>query len=52
MPLGMEVGLVPGDIVLDRDLPPPKRGTAAANAWPMSIVAKWLNASGYHLVWR
>jgi len=26
MPLGTEVGLVPGDIVLDGDLAPPKRG--------------------------
>jgi len=31
MPLGMEVGLSPGDIVLDGDLaaPLPERGTAA-----------------------
>jgi len=29
MPLGMEVGLGQGDIVLDGDLAPPERGTAA-----------------------
>jgi len=28
MPLGMEVGLDPGDVVLDGDPAPPKRGTA------------------------
>jgi len=28
MPLGMEIGLGPGDIVLDGDPVPPKRGTA------------------------
>jgi len=41
MPLGMEVGLGSGDIVLDGDqLPAPKRGTAAPAFRPMSIVAK------------
>jgi len=29
MPLGTEVGLCLGDVVLDEDLAPPKRGTAA-----------------------
>ena len=29
MPLGTEVGLGPGDIVLDGDLSPPKNGTAS-----------------------
>jgi len=44
MPLGMEVGLSPGDFVLDGDPAPyPKRGGAATNFWPMSIVAKWLD---------
>jgi len=28
MPLGMEVGLGPGDVVLDEDSAPPKRGGA------------------------
>ena len=44
MPLGMEVGLSPGDFVFDvdtaasikREHPPPP------NFWPMSIVAKRL----------
>ena len=42
MPLGREVGLSPGDIVLDRDWDPAptERGTAAPTFWPMSIVAK------------
>ena len=41
--LGMQVGLGPGDIVLNGgQLPPPqkKRVTAAPNFRPMSIVAK------------
>jgi len=43
MPLGTEVSLGQGDIVLDGDtaLPPPERGTAAFPTFrPMSIVAK------------
>jgi len=51
MALGMEVGLGPGDIVLDGDPAPPKKGTAP-NVWPMSVVAKRLYESGYHLVRR
>jgi len=44
MPLGTEVGLGSGDIVLDEtQLPPPKSGTAP-NFRPMSIVAKRLDA--------
>ena len=44
--LGMEVGLSPGDIVLDGDLSPlPKGGTAASHFWPMSVVAKRLDGS-------
>jgi len=39
MPLGTEVGLGPGHIVLDGDPAPPK-GAQAPNFWPMSIVAK------------
>ena len=36
VPLGMEVGLSPSDIVLDGDLsPPPKKGTAAPTFWSM-----------------
>jgi len=47
MPLGMEVSLGSGHIVLDEDpapLPP--------SFWPISIVAKQLDASRCHLVWR
>jgi len=45
MPLGTEVGLIPGNIVLDGDPVPPKRGTAPSFR-PMSVVAKtagWIN---------
>ena len=54
MQLGMEVGLGSGDIVLDGDpAPPTERGTAASHTFqPMSIVAKRLVGSGYHLVRR
>jgi len=51
--LGMEVGLGPGDFVLDGDraqLPPEKKGTAPANFWPMSIVAKRLDGRRRHLI--
>jgi len=41
MPLGTEVGLGPGDIVLDGDpASPTERGTVAPTFRPMSIVAK------------
>jgi len=55
MPLGTEVGLGTGDFALDRDLAPPtqKGGTARSpNFWPMSVVAKRLDGSRWHLVWR
>jgi len=42
MPLGMEVGLGAGDVVLDGDPALPKRGTAASFR-PMSIVVKRLD---------
>jgi len=48
MPLGTEVGLGPGDIVLDGDPPSPERGTAAA----LSIVAKRLDGSRCQLLQR
>jgi len=52
MPLGVEVGLRPGDFVLDGDpLPLPQKGTESPNFRPMSIVAKRLYASAYHLVY-
>jgi len=41
MPLGMEVGIGPGHIVLDGDpVPPYERGTEASSFLPVSIVAK------------
>jgi len=41
MPPGTEVGLSPGDTVLDGDpAPPTERGTAAPTFQPMSVVAK------------
>ena len=53
MPLGMEVGLGPGNIVLHGDPVPPsqKRGTAP-NFRPMSIVAKRspISATAEHFV--
>jgi len=53
MPLGTEVGLGPGYVVLDGTQLAPKRGKAARlHFWPMSIVAKRLDGSGYHLVRR
>jgi len=55
MPLGMELDLGPGDFVLDGDPtpPPPKVGGALLpNIRPISIVAKWLDASRCRLVWR
>jgi len=52
MPLGTEVGLSPGAIMLDGDpAPPMERGTAAPILFdpclfrPMSVVAKWLPIS-------
>ena len=55
--VGMEMGLGPGQIVLDGDPAPlPKRGQTAepprANFRPIFIVAKRLDASRCHLVWR
>ena len=55
MPLSIEVGLGPGHIVLDGDLAPlPKKGaeTPSPKFWPMSVVAKRLDGSRCHLVWR
>ena len=53
MPLSTEVGLNPGNIVLDGDPAPlPKKGTEPPNFWPISVVAKWLDRSRWHLVGR
>jgi len=58
MALGVEVGLSPGDFVIDGEfwgpsLPPQKGGGAALpNFRPISVVAERLDTSRYHLVWR
>ena len=52
MKLVMQVGLGPGHIVLDGDPDPPQKGDTASNFQRMSIVAKRLDASGYHAVQR
>jgi len=53
MALGMEVGLGPGHIMPDgTQLPSPKKVVEPLNFWPISVVAKRLYVSGYHLVWR
>jgi len=54
MPLGTEVGLGPDDIVLDRDPATPiKKGQSPLpNFQPMSIVAKRLDGSRWHLAWH
>ena len=49
MPVGMEVGLSPGHIVLNGDLAPHKRGQTPSFG-PMSIVAKRLDGSRCHLI--
>jgi len=51
MPLGMEVGLSPGDFVLhaDPDLPPQKWGQSPLlNFWPISVVVKQLQYRCMH----
>jgi len=52
--LYMELGLGPGDFVLDGDPAPfPQKGAEPLlNFRPIYIVAKRLDASRYHLVWR
>jgi len=51
IPLGTEVSLGPGDIVLDGDpVPCSQRGTTLPNFRPMSVVAKWLDGLSCHLV--
>jgi len=50
MPLGREVGLSPSDIVLDGDPAPfPPKGGGAPNFRSITVVAKWLDGSRYHL---
>jgi len=52
MPLGTEVGLSPGDFVLDGDPAPlPKKGAEPLHNFRLiSIAAKRLDASRWHLV--
>ena len=54
MPLGMDVGLSPGDFVLDGGPAPSRkrRRSSLPNFRAISIVAKGLDASRCHLVWR
>jgi len=49
LPLGMEVGLGPGHIVLYGDLVP--QNGIARKFWPMSVVAKGLDGSRCHLIY-
>ena len=44
--------LSPGNFVFDGDPAPPHKGAEPPNFWPMSIVAKLLDGSIWHLVWR
>ena len=55
MSLGMEVGLSPGDFVLDGDASstfPKRRRSPPPNFRPIFIVVKRLDASKCHMVWR
>jgi len=54
MALGIRIGLSPGDFVLDGDPAPPLKGGGAPlpNFRLISIVAKRLDGSRCHLVWR
>jgi len=52
MKLGLQVGLGPGHIVLDRDPAPlPKKETEPPNSGPMFTVAKRLDGSRWYLTW-
>jgi len=53
MPLGVEVGLIPGDFVLDGDPAPPiPKRAELPNCRLMSVSAKQLHGSRWHLAWR
>ena len=53
MPLGMVLGLGPGDFVLDGDpAPPPQKWGAAPHFLSMFIVSKRLDGSRWYLAWR
>jgi len=52
MPLGTEVGLGPGDFVLDGNSARLPKAAQPPNFWPMSVVAKRMDELRCHLVWR
>jgi len=53
MPLGMDVGLSPGDFGFNGDPAAlPKKGAEPPNFWPIFIVTKRLDESRCHLAWR
>jgi len=52
MKLRTEVGLGPGHIVFDGDPAPSPQKAQPTNFRPMSVVAKRLDGSRCHLVWR
>jgi len=52
MALGVEVGLGPGHIVVDGDPAPVAKKGHIPNFRPIFIVAKRLDASRCHLLWR
>ena len=49
MKRGVQEGLGPGHVVLDRDPAPPKKFAQSPNFRPMSVVAKRLDGLRYHL---
>jgi len=52
MPLGMEVGLDPGDCFRCRpSSPPTEKGHSSTRFWPMSFVAKRLDGSIQDATW-
>ena len=51
MKLGMQVGIGPGHIVLDGDPAPLPKRAQPPNFRPISVAAKWLHGSTFHLVW-
>jgi len=52
MPLGTEVGLSLGDIVLDGDQAPLPIKGHSRQFWPVSVMAKRLDELRCHVVWR
>ena len=50
MPLGTEVGLGPGEIVLDRDPAPPLKDVQPPSFRPMPVVAKRSPISATHVL--